>query len=253
MYSIDFMSITCSTIIHETKYFRERLCGLEFLILTIRLFAIEVLSKLKIKNTQMCKHHYLSFIVILIVVIIIIIFSFIKEDNDDYFSKLAVMILPELLFSITYVWGAKYLSIIKGNIYKLLFINGVIWIFLSALLQVFTHSRIECDSIKNFFYDLKYYCNKDKLKTIIGNFHDFKNFGVFMSIFNILIHFVEIWIICLLIFSFSVNHFGAICTIPFFVYLIKCEKETGLFIPCIVGGIIIFLLSWLLFIMKLLF
>ena len=125
---LDFVSVTCNEIVERKKSYNQSSGGLIFLTLAARLVIMAFLSYFIIKNTKMYSHHYLSIIILLLVVVLINIFSIIteKKNNNNYFSKLGLMILPELLFSIMYVCGAKYLSITKGNIYKLLFFDGII-------------------------------------------------------------------------------------------------------------------------------
>ena len=86
----------------------------------------------------MYSHQILSIIVILIAVIYANIYSPTVDPikNEHFFRKLGLLLLPELLYSLMYVFGAKYLSITKGNnIYKFLFIDGIMGIILSILLQ----------------------------------------------------------------------------------------------------------------------
>ena len=166
----------------------------------------------------MYSHQILSIIVILIAVIYANIYSPTVDPikNEHFFRKLGLLLLPELLYSLMYVFGAKYLSITKGNVYKFLFINGIIGIILTILLQFISYFYIDCNLIKEkkFFYDNDApYCDRyNKLKTMITDL----NFDKFyISIFKISIHFLEVWFVWLLIFNFSVNHFGAIHSVPF--------------------------------------
>ena len=92
------------------------------------------------------------------------------------------MILPELLFSVMYVFGAKYLSISKGNIFKLLLIEGIMGMILSILLQIIAYFFIPCKSIQEsrFFIGKVPFCDNDpehRIKTMIKIF-DFEEFGV---------------------------------------------------------------------------
>ena len=189
----------------------------------------------------MYSHHYLSAIILLIVVIIINIFSFAKEDNSNYFPKFLIMVLPEIYFSFSYVCGAEYIYMSKGNIYKLLFIDGIIGIILSILFQVITHFSIYCDSIKEFFIDGEKYCDEsNRLNTMI-DILSFNIFDIGISILLNFIHFFEIWLIWLLIFNFSVNHFSAIQSIAsFFLLLIDIKHPyIGNYVVFILGSVII--------------
>ena len=215
---LDFVSVICNRIVVKKKFYSEYSSGLVSLI-TIRLFLMAILSQLILKNTKIYSHHFLSIIVILITVITINIFSIIETENIKvYFSQLGLMILPELFLSIMYVCGAKYLSITKGNIYKLLFYDGIIGMILMTLLQAVTYF-ISCGLIKNYF-DTNTNCDNYE-RNLNGMIESF-GFGKLLnaiSLLLVLVSFCEIWFIWLLIFNFSVNHFGAIYSIPlFFTY-----------------------------------
>ena len=197
---LDFCSVTCHSIIIKDGVYDKASGGFLLLSLVIKLFAIEILSKLIIKNTKIYRHHYLSIIIILIVAVSINVFFF---DGNYKFSDLLEIILPELLYSVMYVFGGKYLLMTKGNIYKLLFINGVIGIILLILLQVVAYF---IPPIKNLF------CEDGNMLKSFG----FEEFLTWYSIPLLLIIFFETWLSWLLIYYFSVNHFGAICSIQLF-------------------------------------
>ena len=247
---LDFLSVTCITIITKIKLFEKLTGGVIYFIIAARLFLIAFLSHLIIKNIKMYRHNYLSIIIILIVVIFINIYSFTVENNKNYLLKLGLMILPELLFSITYVFGAKYLSITEGNIFKLLFIDGIIGIFLLIILQIITYYTVPCDKIKNshFFKKDASFCDGQNLKTmlIMFNFNNFNFPNFVFSILLILTNFFETWFIWELIFSFSVNHFGAIYAIPLYFYFInnKIDEQTKYQIVLTLGGLTIIFMTF---------
>ena len=250
---LNFLAGISNTIIRKTKLFSERTVCLISLTVVIRLFAIAILSYIIIKNTKLYRHHYLSIVIILIVELVTHIISSITEDYTDYFPKLGLMILPELLYSIMYVCGSKYLLVTEGNIFKLLFIDGVIGMILSIILQIFSfflpcyHNQNENDY--GPFIDDTFNCDGDKLKTMLKNFKE-KEFEIDSSIILIFANFIETWLIWFLIYSFSVNHFGAVHTIPlFFYFCIKNNKEknyftTGNLIMLILGGFIIIFMTF---------
>ena len=216
---LDFFSVTIFTIVVEANIYVNRSCGQVFSTVTAKLFSIAILSHLIIKkNTKMYSHQYLSVLLILILIIYANIYSYTVDPvkSKNYFSNLFLLMIPELLYSIMYVCGAKYLSISKGNIFKFLFIDGIIGMILSIILQIFFGFFKSCDIIKNkkIFYDADApYCNGEKFKTMIENLN-FNKYDFFISIFKISINFIETWFIWLLIFNFTVNHFGAIHSIP---------------------------------------
>ena len=217
---LDFFYVTSIETVSETNLYYNRSIGVLSLTLVIRLFAIAILSKLIIENTKLYRHHNLSVMIILIVVIIINIYSvFFKNDNIDYFQTLGLMILPEVFCSIMYVYGAKYLTMTNVNIYKLLFFDGIIGMILSILLQIITHSTISCNKIQHFFYNIESICdNENRLNIICENFQfKLKEYVILISL--IILNFVESWLIWLLIYNFSVNHFGVIWSISSLSFL----------------------------------
>ena len=245
---INFIAFTCYIILLESKYYSDRTGGLVCLTITGRIFAIEIFSHIIIKNTKLYAHHYLSIIVILIIVLYSNIYSLTTEDNEHYFEKFGLMILPEVLFALSYVCATKYLIITNGNIYQYLCIDGITGLICLVLLQLITHYTVDCGSIKHFFNKNAPYCDQNdgtKLKTIIENFK-FINVGVYIiSIISIFVNFFEMWLIWLLIFNFSVNHFGAICSIPlFFICFITEDIGFKNYTVYLLGGFIIIFMTF---------
>ena len=216
--------------------------GLQSLSLVIRLFAIAILSKLIIKNTKIYSHHFLSIIIIVMVVIIINIFSIVKEKKDFDFLKFGLIDLAQILYSIIYVCGEKYLSITKGNnVYKLLFIDGIIGMILLISLQIFVYFFISCDSLNGFFYEMSCDTMHKNFQGMVESF-DFKEIvnSYKFSIPLVLINFCEILFIWLLIFNFSANHLGAICSIQLFgLCVIFKHLEAVHYLVYILGSLII--------------
>ena len=241
---LNFFYITYNMIKYRTKFYKECSNGLIFLDVSGTLFAFALLSHFIIKNSKMYRHHYLSAIIILFVLIIINIFSFLteKENNENYFLKSGLLIFGTLLFSIAYVCGTKYLYISKGNIYQLLFFEGIAGIILSILLQVITHFTIPCDKINHFLYNGESYCDsKKRLNTILDSF-DFNISKIFISVLLIIVNFIESWLVWLLIIYFSVNHFCAIWSILslFYLLIINENNEIKNYISILGCVIIIF-------------
>ena len=251
---LDFFASTCRTIITKIKLYKERTVSLISLTVVIRLFSIAILSHFIIENINLYNHRYLSIIILLLVEIIIHIISYFTEVNKNYLQKLGLMSSPELLFSIMYVFGEKYLSKTKGNIFKLIFIDGIIGMFLSILFQIIAYFFIPCISCNNcenhgIFIDDTFDCDKKRLKTMIKVFinFDFEIFGY--SILLAVATFLETWFIWLIILSFSVNHFGAIHTISLYIHfllpIINNKEEFSIqnYIMLLLGGVIISFMS----------
>ena len=231
---LDFISMTCQITILKLNYYKDRSGGLVSLTLATRLFAMAILSHFIIKNTKMYSHHYLSIMILIIVVIIINIFSKFTEpesNNQNYFFKLLMMVLPELLFSIMYVFGAKYLYISRGNIYKLLCFEGIIGIILSILLQI----------VIPFIFSKKY----DEILKILKENFDFGSFLNVYTIPTILINICEPCLIWLLIYNFSVNHFGAIYSIQLFSFCLTINGIITMhYIVYVLGSIIVIFMTF---------
>ena len=211
---LDFISVICNIIIVKNELYKESSYGLICLTFSARLFIIAFLSHIIIKNTKLYKHHLLSIIILIIVVIATNIASRYIEKDGDYFRRLGLLILPEILFSFTYVWGAKYLYITNGNVYKLLFIDGTVGVILLILLHIFVYYLIPCNLVNKIFYDLNCQNLDGGFEGMIDSF-GFREFDA-TSILLIIVNFCEICSIWLLIFHFSVNHFGAVCSIQLF-------------------------------------
>ena len=153
----------------------------------------------------MYSHHYLSALIILIILIGFIIFSlFTETENEDYFLKLGLMILQEIFFSIMYVLGEVYLSISDGNIYKFLFIDGIIGMILSLLLQVVSYFFITCDSLEFLVKNINIYCDNDnRLNTMIKNlgFEEFERYFCNSKYYSVIFRYMAIMVINFYFFS----------------------------------------------------
>ena len=153
------------------------------------------------------------------------------------------MILPHIFYCFKDACGAIYLIKSQGIIYKLIFINGIIGLILSGILQ-FILSLFNCNDIKDFLNkDEDKVCDGDKIKTIIVNFKSFGDFGSYISILLIIFYMAKYIFKWLLIFYFSLNHYAAIYTIPtLFKYIIKIN-ESEFMIFYILGIVIIALMT----------
>ena len=187
---LDFTSVTINMITSELKVQKHISLGLLTVFSCIRIYILAILS-LVFQFTKSYSHHYFSAISIAIVGLIMLILSFFFEEdkNDDFFIKLILMIIPEILFSIMFTLGLIYLVKTDGNIYKILCINGITGLTLSILLQIIV-SFFKCNNIKGFNEKFNF-CDKDKNKfrTILYNFESFKNFNGIISVSVIIMNF----------------------------------------------------------------
>ena len=242
---LDFIATTIKYIFNNIELRRNVSGGLTVLSSCSRLLLIILLSHFLIKSEKLKKHQYFSAIIILIIVIIISILSLIfeGESNYDFFIKLILMIVPEFLYIFVYICGAIYLSKSQGNIYKMVFFNGITGLFLSVILQIIL-SFFNCDHYEIYFNNNKYdFCDNGKIKTILENFKSFQKFGEFYTFFSIFFNFVEIVCIWLLIYDYSINHFAAVYIIPSFLEFIFKENNLGYELMYIIGCIVIILMA----------
>ena len=242
---LDFISSNIKFLVKNNKYWINQSAGLNIISSCTRLLFFVLFSKFLINNHKINRHQYFSGIVILIVAIIISILSFLYENqnNENFFIKLLLMILPHIFYCFKDACGAIYLIKSQGIIYKLIFINGIIGLILSGILQ-FILSLFNCNDIKDFLNkDEDKVCDGDKIKTIIVNFKSFGDFGSYISILLIIFYMAKYIFKWLLIFYFSLNHYAAIYTIPtLFKYIIKInESEFKVFY--ILGIVIITLMT----------
>ena len=239
---LDFVSTTVKYIFGYLKYIQNISGGLNVLSSCARLALMTSLSYFLISNQKLKKHQYFSAIIILFVVIIISILSFFMEDkesNNNYWAKLILMSIPEILYCFMYISGAYYLVKTQGNIYKLVFFNGIIGLTLSFIFQIIL-SFCSCGHVKSFFADESIVCNKEKIKIFFQNFTSFQNFGGGLTFLLIIVKIICIW---LLIYYFSITHFAAVFIIPSFIEFIFKEKNLKFKIFSLIGCILIIFMA----------
>ena len=106
-------------------------------------------------------------------------------------------------------------------------------------------SFCKCDKIEGFIRDF-YFCEENhKFRTILYNLKNFRNFNGFISIGIIFLNCFENVFIFLLIYIFSLNHFGASYPISSILlqFILKNNTNNTLKIPYIIGTIIIIFMS----------
>ena len=130
---LDFVFVNLHILVSELKIYQNISLGLLTLMSCFRIFALAILSSILIQYRKSYSHHYFSEICIGLVGIIILILSFIfeKNQNENFFIKLILMIIPEVCFSFMFSIGLVYLIRTNGNLYKILCINGITGIILS--------------------------------------------------------------------------------------------------------------------------
>ena len=237
-----FISVSLHFILSEMKFRKSMSGGLIVLAIFIRTIKLVLLSNIFIKSEKMYRHHRFSGLIIILITILFLVCSqlYEKEKSEYFFNKLIVMIIPDIGFDFMYTIGLRYLIGSSGNIYKLLFFNGLIGMILSIFIQIII-SIFNCPKV---FESLNYQiCDENgNFRTILFNLKNFQNFGL-ISIFIIIAYFFENICIFLLIYNFSINHFAAIFSIPTYFQFIIEGNDLGLKLIYIIGSIIIILMT----------
>ena len=220
---IYFVVVFASNILYALKsYGKDFSGGIVILSAYVRLIIFAILTHIFIKYAKIYRHHYTSMIVLAIIIIMFFITSFIFEIG----------------FSFIYAIGLIYLFKTNGNIYKLLFFKGLIGIILSFLVQL-PLSFYECKKSDYFLDNFKYCDDNGKYILIFENFKSFEKFGGFLTIGIIISNCLENICIYLLIYYFSLNHYGALFAIPIYARFLLDNYSLGLKIAYFIGGIII--------------
>ena len=250
---LDFIATTIKYIFNNLKLISNVSEGLTVLSSCSRLLLLISLSHFLFSHEKLHRHQYSSAIIIIIIATALSISSYINEsnngNNNDYFLKLIVMSIPEIFYCLMYISGGFYLSKTQGNVYKLIFSNGIIGLILSIILQIII-SFFDCKSFEDYFKMNKNYCNDTKFKTILENFTNIAKFGGFYTFLSIIFNFVEIVSIWLLIYYFSISQFAAVYIIPsfFYVYIYNNENsrnfdDFGFIIVYVIGCLAIIVMA----------
>ena len=242
---IDFSCVFVFHIIYELDVFNSDFPGgIVILAANVRLFVFAIISHFFFTAKKMQRHQIYSIIIIGFIVFVLLISSLIieKEKNERLFTKILVMIIPELGFSCIYSLGLLYLIKSKGNIYKLLFIDGIIGITLSILFQCI-FSFFKCHKSNSFVNNFNYCTEDGKYISILSNFKSFSDFGGWLSIWIIITICIENVCTYLLTYYFSLNHYGALFAIPTYLRFVIDNYNFLLRIYYIIMSIIIIFMT----------
>ena len=158
----------------------------------------------------------------------------IQKNSKDFPIHLLATLIQEFFYSLYNILGAKYLSISHGNVYKLLFFNGLFGI-LTIIAMYFTANKIHC----NQFIDKEFCDDNNHLK----NINNFVLFDRRLSklIPNLLLTIIEMACTWLLIFYQTPNHLAIAYSIQLtFRFIIgRKNSESNHIIIGIVSFIII--------------
>ena len=240
---VDFIFTSISLIIDELRLKKRISVGISALSANTRLVICAIFSYYLIKSSKMYRHHYFSAIVIAIIVILFLISSFIIEPkkNKDFLFKFILKTIPDIGNTLSYTLGLMYLIKTSGNIYKYLFYIGLIGMIFSILFQIF-FSFFKCKKY-DVFDEYYNYCDGNNFKTILYNLGSFEKFNGIISISIILINFLENICLFSLIYYFSLNHYGAIYSIPTYFRIFDDKLSFGFKIYYFIAGIIIIFMS----------
>ena len=176
-----------------------------------RITLMYILSLIILYSNRPHRHQILSIILIIIFLIfanIIEIFLGIIKKEKYILIHFIISFLQEFLFCLDYVVGAKYLSISKGNLYKLLFAKGLFGIIGITIIHFLT-GFIHCSDL----YLNGKYCVKDNLKYFYDLNMDKIDLKLYKLITSLILSIIELACTWLLIFYQTVNHLTIACAI----------------------------------------
>ena len=171
------------------------------------------------------RHQFISLLSI-IIISILAYFEYFKDilEQDNYFLfHLPICFFQELSFCLYNAIGAKYLSISNGNVYKLLFFNGLFGIVMILIMNFCLTKVIFCSQLK---ID-EHFCKNKKLRYFYDfeplekyKYYEYINIG-----FTFIMSVVEMASMWLLILYQTVNHLSVACAIHLFFRFLIGKKE----------------------------
>ena len=136
---LGFIGTFIKYIFAKLEYREHVSAGLSILSSCTRLCVCAICSYFFLGDKKFEKHQYFSAAIIGAVAIILTLLSYFTEsktNNKDFIIKLILMIIPEILYCFMYICGAIYLIRGQGNIYKIIFFNGVFALTCSIIIQI---------------------------------------------------------------------------------------------------------------------
>ena len=214
-------SIFLYTYIEKLKMYEgdfERLITLNIM---VRIVLTALFNMLLISGNKLYKHHILSLITICIVVCLFNLLSVLLEkkliNTNTYLTSL-VIIVPDILFSIFYVFGKKYTLFSYKTIYKLLFIIGIFCTIIMIIFQFIT-IKGACEIYQKIYH---FIANSIAELSICDDVKGFQNLFSYLVELNsksfiyliyciilIILYLIETNITWQIITSFSANHYSA--------------------------------------------
>lgn len=238
--------------------------GLVTLAAGIRIIFIWILSSFVffLANSYPHRHQVLSFIVITIIIILIYVFT--CEEKNNFYIEIILIIIPELLISLTYVFGYKFLLYSDGNVYQLILFTGVIGMILFISIEVILYISIDCrnlDNLKTFYIIFSTICSTNNEnedlnlnenssespsppQTVLSDLRNLNLREWVLFIFYLVFLTTEIAANWLLITYYSVNHFSAVYSILLFFKCIFADNNKKNLIINTIGSFFIIIMSF---------
>jgi hypothetical protein len=164
-----------------------------------------------LKTERPHRHQVISLLFIILICICAYFLEYSLDiiiTEENLFNNIIITLFQEFFFSLDNVIGAKYLSISKGNIYKLLFFNGTFGIILIIIIS-FSTSLFRCSKLAiddKFCKD-----SDDKLRFIFYINIDLGKMLRFCG--SLIVTIIEMACTWSLIFFQSINHLSVACSL----------------------------------------
>jgi hypothetical protein len=205
----------------------------------LRIILIFIFSWAILKTQRPHRHQVVALLFTIIICICVYYLEYSMDIiilEENLLNNLLLTLFQEFFFSLDNVIGAKYLSISKGNIYKLLFFNGTFGIIMIIILS-FSTSLLHCSKLSiddKFCKD-----NDDKLRFIFNINSDLMKLIRFGG--SLILTIVEMACTWSLVFYQTINHLSLACSLHLiFRFLIgRVDANTNHIIIGIISFILI--------------
>ena len=209
---------------HDEKEDNDNLVNLIPFRIMFRVSMFFLFFELFLHFEKIHRHQFISLLSIILISLLVYFEYFkviLEKQNHFLLYHLPISFFQELTFCLYNAIGAKYLSISNGNVYKLLFFNGlfgIIMLFVINFLKDFIHcSELHID--ENF-------CNNNKLKPFYEKeslkIYKYKDYIIIPI--TVIMSIIEMAFMWLLILYQTVNHLSVACAIHLFYRFIFGKK-----------------------------
>ena len=210
--SIDYNTAHNNTNINNDNTFvKDRAINLVPLRICLRIILIFIFSWVMLYTERPHRHQVVALLFIIIICICVYYIEYSMDiiiTDENLLNNIIITLFQEFFFSLDNVIGAKYLSISKGNIYKLLFFNGTCGIIMIIILN-FSTSFFHCSRLA---IDDKFCKDSDDKLRFIFNINS--DLGKILRIgSSFILTIVEMACTWSLIFYQTINHLSVACSI----------------------------------------